>query len=96
MADMDWSEMEGLFCQQAPLSAHSSPKLGYRDQSGDNSERRVRKETSEVRLKSLNVYSDKAKPQTNNPYGFDPSVYWKHMLPLYIKNWSTDIERSNK
>lgn len=32
MADLDWSEMEGLFCQQVPPStapsSQSSPKLG--------------------------------------------------------------------
>ncbi|XP_050511018.1 formin-J isoform X1 [Diabrotica virgifera virgifera] len=58
MADMDWSEMEGLFCQQAPPSAHSSPKLGHRD-SSDNLERRMRKDTTEITLldgkRSLNV-----------------------------------------
>ncbi|KAJ8918956.1 hypothetical protein NQ315_016858 [Exocentrus adspersus] len=58
MADMDWSEMEGLFCQQAPTSAHSSPKLGNRD-SADNVERRMRKDTTEITLldakRSLNV-----------------------------------------
>ncbi|XP_023310886.1 inverted formin-2 [Anoplophora glabripennis] len=58
IADMDWSEMEGLFCQQAPPSAHSSPKLGNRDPS-DNVERRMRKDTSEITLldgkRSLNV-----------------------------------------
>ncbi|KAK4881741.1 hypothetical protein RN001_005060 [Aquatica leii] len=31
MADMDWSEMEDLFCQQIPPSAQSSPKLGNRE-----------------------------------------------------------------
>lgn len=52
MADMDWSEMEGLFCQQMPpSSAHSSPKLGNRDSgSSDTLERRVRKDTSEVTI----------------------------------------------
>ncbi|CAG9822596.1 unnamed protein product [Phaedon cochleariae] len=58
MADMDWSEMEGLFCQQAPTSAHSSPKLGHRD-SSDNLDKRMRKESSEITLldgkRSLNV-----------------------------------------
>ncbi|XP_056636252.1 formin-like protein [Diorhabda sublineata] len=58
LADMDWSEMEGLFCQQAPPSAHSSPKLGHRD-STDNLERRMRKDNSEITLldgkRSLNV-----------------------------------------
>ncbi|KAJ8927800.1 hypothetical protein NQ314_019681 [Rhamnusium bicolor] len=58
MAYMDWSEMEGLFCQQTPTSAHSSPKLGNRDTT-DNLERRMRKDTSEITLldgkRSLNV-----------------------------------------
>ncbi|CAG9858239.1 unnamed protein product [Phyllotreta striolata] len=58
MTDMDWSEMEGLFCQQAPPSAHSSPKLGHRD-SSDNLERRMRKDNTEITLldgkRSLNV-----------------------------------------
>lgn len=49
MADMDWSEMEGLFCQQAPPSAQSSPKLGNRD-SVDHIDRRMRKDSSEVRV----------------------------------------------
>ncbi|XP_076275391.1 FH2 domain-containing protein formin 3 isoform X1 [Rhynchophorus ferrugineus] len=56
VADMDWSEMEGLFCQQAPPSANSSPKLGNRDGSDD---RRVRKEVQEITLldgkRSLNI-----------------------------------------
>lgn len=50
MADLDWSEMEGLFCQQAPpssvASSQSSPKLGRND-NNDTCERR-RKEPSEV------------------------------------------------
>lgn len=52
MADMDWSEMEGLFCQQVPpSSAHSSPKLGNRDSgSSDTLERRVRKDNMEVTI----------------------------------------------
>lgn len=53
MTDLDWSEMEGLFCQQVhPSSAHSSPKLGNRDSTGncDTLERRVRKDNTEVRL----------------------------------------------
>nr|XP_023020465.1 uncharacterized protein LOC111509028 [Leptinotarsa decemlineata] len=58
MADMDWSEMEGLFCQQAPASANSSPKLGNRDPS-NNSDKRVRKDNSEITLldgkRSLNI-----------------------------------------
>lgn len=59
MADMDWSEMEGLFCQQAPPSATNSPKLGGRD-TGDSSnlERRMRKEHEITLLdgkRSLNV-----------------------------------------
>lgn len=45
MADLDWDEMEGLFCQQAPPAAAVpvpiSPKL-----SGDPDRRR--KEPSEV------------------------------------------------
>lgn len=64
MADMDWSEMEGLFCQQAPPSAHSSPKLGSRDTNPTNTnadtlDRRMRKENCEITLldgkRSLNV-----------------------------------------
>lgn len=50
LADMDWSEMEGLFCQQIPSSsAQSSPKLGGRE-SGEGNERRLRKENPEVCL----------------------------------------------
>lgn len=50
MADLDWSEMEGLFCQQVPpSSANSSPKLGYRDSGNSETlERRVRKDNIEV------------------------------------------------
>lgn len=52
MVDLDWSEMEGLFCQQMPpSSAHSSPKLGNRDSGcSDTLERRVRKDNTEVVL----------------------------------------------
>ena len=47
MADLDWAEMEGLFCQQVPLapSSQSSPRLGRDPQDPD----RRRKESSEVR-----------------------------------------------
>lgn len=49
MADMDWSEMEGLFCQQIPpSSAQSSPKLGGREGT-DTIERRMRKDNAEVK-----------------------------------------------
>lgn len=59
MADLDWSEMEGLFCQQAINSAQGSPKLGRGSGGGgcagsgdgvDNTtpERKARKENSEV------------------------------------------------
>lgn len=48
MADMDWSEMEDLFCQQIPPSAQSSPKLGNRESNSDTLERRMRKENTEV------------------------------------------------
>lgn len=51
MTDLDWAEMEGLFCQQQ-TSSQGSPKLG-RDTggNGDNNtlERKSRKENSEVR-----------------------------------------------
>lgn len=51
MAEMDWNEMEGLFCQQA-TSAQGSPKMG-RDSSGsgngyDTLDRKQKKENSEV------------------------------------------------
>lgn len=61
MADMDWSEIEGLFCQQMPPGSNqSSPKLGNRDSTGsDTLERRMRKDNCEVSLldgkRSLNV-----------------------------------------
>lgn len=50
MADLDWDEMEGLFCQQAPPaatcnSAQGSPRLGNRDTQDPD---RKRKEPSEV------------------------------------------------
>ncbi|XP_044761086.1 inverted formin-2 isoform X2 [Coccinella septempunctata] len=58
MADMDWSEMEGLFCLQAP----PSPKLGGREptsNTADPVERRLRKDNAEIALldgkRSLNV-----------------------------------------
>nr|CAD7589332.1 unnamed protein product [Timema genevievae] len=57
MADLDWAEMEGLFCQQAPPAPQSqaSPRLG-RDNSDPD---RRRKESSEIVLldgkRSLNV-----------------------------------------
>lgn len=58
MADMDWSEMEGLFCQQIPpSSAQSSPKLGNRDNS-EVIERRMRKDITEVTLESSCLCSD--------------------------------------
>lgn len=54
MAELDWNEMEGLFCQQA-TSQQNSPKMGARDTSStsadtsNGSERKARKENSEVR-----------------------------------------------
>lgn len=59
MADMDWSEMEGLFCQQIPPSSscNSSPRLGGRDHT-DNSDRKIRKDNNEVKNKlSLGIAS---------------------------------------
>lgn len=62
-AELDWSEMEGLFCQQA-TSTQNSPKMGARDTANSNestpgSERKSRKENSEITLldgkRSLNV-----------------------------------------
>lgn len=53
MAELDWNEMEGLFCQQA-TSTQNSPKMGARDTSSNStevsngSERKSRKENSEV------------------------------------------------
>lgn len=56
MTDLDWGEMEGLFCQQ-PTNTQGSPKLG-RD-NVDTPERKARKENSEITLldgkRSLNV-----------------------------------------
>lgn len=55
MAELDWNEMEGLFCQQA-TSAHGSPKMN-RDSGGSGSnggggydtlDRKQKKENSEV------------------------------------------------
>ncbi|XP_045460083.1 inverted formin-2 [Harmonia axyridis] len=58
MTDMDWSEMEGLFCLQAP----PSPKLGGRESASNTAdpvERRLRKDNAEITLldgkRSLNV-----------------------------------------
>lgn len=61
MADLDWAEMEGLFCQPGggsttgTNSTHGSPRLTNKNanqgtgESGDNGERtRNRKENSEV------------------------------------------------
>lgn len=52
MAELDWNEMEGLFCQQA-TSTQNSPKMGARESSNsadtmNGSERKSRKENSEV------------------------------------------------
>lgn len=50
MTDLDWGEMEGLFCQQA-TNTQGSPKLGANRDSGgggDTLERKQRKENSEV------------------------------------------------
>lgn len=55
---IDWDEMEGLFCQQAPPgSAGSSPRLGRT--TNEPQEKKSRKETTEITLldgkRSLNV-----------------------------------------
>lgn len=47
MADLDWSEMEGLFCLQTSTSTQGSPKLG-REGGSDTLDRKVKKESSEV------------------------------------------------
>lgn len=64
MAELDWGEMEGLFCQQA-TSNQGSPKMTRDANSGSNcdvsigSERRSRRDNSEIILldgkRSLNV-----------------------------------------
>ncbi|GBP44167.1 FH2 domain-containing protein 1 [Eumeta japonica] len=60
-ADLDWSEIEGLFCQQVnPTgSAGSSPRLGRSPICDSSGERKPRKESSEITLldgkRSLNV-----------------------------------------
>lgn len=51
MTELDWGEMEGLFCQQA-TSTQGSPKMG-RESSGsgngcDTLDRKQKKENSEV------------------------------------------------
>lgn len=51
MAELDWTEMEGLFCQQA-TSTQGSPKMGrdsssYGDSNGSG-DKRTKKENSEV------------------------------------------------
>lgn len=46
MAEMNWDEMEGLFCQQA---TQGSPKLG-RDSGTDTVDRRARKDNNEVSM----------------------------------------------
>ncbi|CAB3224740.1 unnamed protein product [Arctia plantaginis] len=60
-ADLDWSEIEGLFCQQIQPtgSAGSSPRLGRSPICDSSGERKPRKESSEISLldgkRSLNV-----------------------------------------
>ncbi|XP_045487029.1 inverted formin-2 isoform X1 [Pieris rapae] len=60
-AELDWSEIEGLFCQQIqpPGSAGSSPRLGRSPICDSSGERKQRKEPSEITLldgkRSLNV-----------------------------------------
>jgi inverted formin-2 len=58
MADLNWDEMEGLFCQQQSTSAQVSPKLGGRD-SADCERRPNSKRDNEITLldgkRSLNV-----------------------------------------
>ncbi|KAH9639545.1 hypothetical protein HF086_012396 [Spodoptera exigua] len=60
-ADLDWTEIEGLFCQQIQPtgSAGSSPRLGRSPICDSSGERKPRKESSEITLldgkRSLNV-----------------------------------------
>ncbi|XP_045504277.1 inverted formin-2 [Colias croceus] len=60
-AELDWSEIENLFCQQVqpPGSAGSSPRLGRSPICDSSGERKQRKEPSEITLldgkRSLNV-----------------------------------------
>lgn len=61
MTDIDWNEMEGLFCLQS-TSAQGSPKLGRESSSSsgyDTLDRKSKKESSEISLldgkRSLNV-----------------------------------------
>ncbi|CAD0204995.1 unnamed protein product [Chrysodeixis includens] len=60
-AELDWSEIEGLFCQQIQPtgSAGSSPRLGRSPICDSSGERKPRKESSEITLldgkRSLNV-----------------------------------------
>ncbi|XP_075984374.1 FH2 domain-containing protein formin 3 isoform X2 [Anticarsia gemmatalis] len=60
-AELDWTEIEGLFCQQIQPtgSAGSSPRLGRSPICDSSGERKPRKESSEITLldgkRSLNV-----------------------------------------
>ncbi|XP_044263150.1 inverted formin-2 isoform X2 [Tribolium madens] len=58
MADLDWLEMEGLFCQQTPPT-NSSASLRRETATSDTLDRRIRKENCEITLldgkRSLNV-----------------------------------------
>ncbi|XP_037302658.1 inverted formin-2 isoform X2 [Manduca sexta] len=58
-AELDWNEIEDLFCQQPPGSAGSSPRLGRSPICDSSGERKPRKESSEITLldgkRSLNV-----------------------------------------
>ncbi|XP_037939301.1 formin-J isoform X2 [Teleopsis dalmanni] len=58
MTDIDWNEMEGLFCLQS-TSAQGSPKLGRDGNGCDTLDRKSKKENTEITLldgkRSLNV-----------------------------------------
>lgn len=74
MTDLDWGEMEGLFCQQA-TNTQGSPKLGAnRDSSGggDTLERKQRKENSEVIMQKTKISNDQFKHKKKSFRSF----YW--------------------
>ncbi|EEZ97607.1 inverted formin-2 [Tribolium castaneum] len=58
MADLDWLEMEGLFCQQAP-PANAAASFRRENTNSETLDRRIRKENCEITLldgkRSLNV-----------------------------------------
>lgn len=91
-AELDWTEMEGLFCQQASTSQQNSPKMGARDtstnstESANGNERKTRKENSEV------IFKRPTKPTLKAHLSANVHLIHYYFSIDHIFGWKTKLE----